>query len=176
MRGGAHRGDCRLDARCDLCRRQVSDGFEAVFVLVGDPFDTVALDEIRVLFGKPVEATVAPSEKIEDAINRVYERDAGGGELESNEEHVDDVGWRLLGLKVKDKSRTDAVAITSVRRGSAADRAGIRPGDLLVALGGVVTESVGAYRHAVSALRGAADVQLAIQRGPAQYRLTLPIE
>jgi general secretion pathway protein E len=62
----------------------------SVFALVGDPFDTVALDEIRVLFGKPVEATVAPSERIEDAINRVYERDAGAGELETNEEHVDD--------------------------------------------------------------------------------------
>ncbi len=70
----------------------------SVFVLLGDPFDTTALDEIRVLFGKPVEASVAPSEKIEDAINRVYERDAGGGELESNEEHVDNevVGGDIL--------------------------------------------------------------------------------
>lgn len=62
----------------------------AVYVLMGDPFDTTALDEMRVLFGKPIEASVAPAEKIEDAINRVYEREAGGGELESNEEHVDD--------------------------------------------------------------------------------------
>jgi general secretion pathway protein E len=62
----------------------------AVYALIGDPFDTVALDEIRVLFGKPVEASVSPSEKIEDAINRVYEREAGGGELESDEEQVDD--------------------------------------------------------------------------------------
>jgi general secretion pathway protein E len=60
----------------------------SVFVLIGDPFDTVALDEIRVLFGKPVEASVAPGERIEEAINRVYEREAGGGELESDEEHV----------------------------------------------------------------------------------------
>ena len=51
----------------------------AVYVLVGDPFDTAAVDEIRVLFSKTVEASVAPSEKIEDAINRVYEREAGGG-------------------------------------------------------------------------------------------------
>ena len=63
----------------------------AVYVLVGDPFDTVALDEIRVLFGKSVEASVAPSERIEDAINRVYEREAGGGELEHDETQVDDV-------------------------------------------------------------------------------------
>ena len=62
----------------------------AVYVLVGDPFDTAALDEMRVLFGKSVEASVAPSEKIVDAINRVYEREAGGGELESDEGAVDE--------------------------------------------------------------------------------------
>jgi general secretion pathway protein E len=62
----------------------------AVYVLIGDPFDTAALDEMRVLFGKTVEASVSPSEKIEDAINRVYERDAGGGELESDEAQVDE--------------------------------------------------------------------------------------
>ncbi len=62
-----------------------------VFVIIGDPFDTIALDEIRVLFEKPVEAAVAPAERIEDAINRVYEREAGGGELESEDgEAVDD--------------------------------------------------------------------------------------
>jgi general secretion pathway protein E len=65
---------------------------QAVYCLVGDPFDTIALDELRVLFGKAVEASVAPSERIEDAINRVYERDAGGGELESDEEQVDEGG------------------------------------------------------------------------------------
>ena len=92
------------------------------------------------------------------------------------DEHVDEVGWRLLGLKVKEKARTDAVAINAVRRGSHADRAGIRPGDLLVALNGGATDSATSFRHAVTALRGASDAQLAIQRGPAQYRLTLPLD
>jgi general secretion pathway protein E len=62
----------------------------AVYALVGDPFDTVALDEMRVLFGKGVDPTVAPAERIVDAINRVYERDAGGGELESDDGQVDE--------------------------------------------------------------------------------------
>jgi general secretion pathway protein E len=62
----------------------------AVYALVGDPFDTPALDELRVLFGKSVEASVSPGERIVDAINRVYEREAGGGELESEEGHVDE--------------------------------------------------------------------------------------
>jgi serine protease Do len=92
------------------------------------------------------------------------------------DEHVDEVGWRLLGIKVKDKARTDAVAITAVRRGSHADRAGIRPGDLLIALNGVATLSLPAYRQAVGALRGAGDAQVAVQRGRSQYRLTLPLD
>ena len=55
----------------------------AVYVYCADPFDTAPLDDLRVLFGKPVECTVAPSEKVIEAINRVYEREAGGGELET---------------------------------------------------------------------------------------------
>ena len=62
----------------------------SVYALVGDPFDTIALDETRILFGKTVEASVASSEKITDAINRVYEREAGGGVLENDGGQVDE--------------------------------------------------------------------------------------
>ena len=55
----------------------------AVHVYCADPFETAPIDDLRILFGKPVECTVAPAEKIIDAINRVFERDAGGGELET---------------------------------------------------------------------------------------------
>jgi general secretion pathway protein E len=47
---------------------------------------------VRVLFGKPVEVSVAGGEVIEDAINRVYERDAGAGELEQDQGTVDEEG------------------------------------------------------------------------------------
>jgi general secretion pathway protein E len=63
-----------------------------VHVLVADPFDTAAIDDVRIIFGKPVEAQVATGEQITDAINRVYEREAGGGELESGEAVVDEEG------------------------------------------------------------------------------------
>ena len=60
-------------------------------VVCGDPFDTQALDDLRVIFGKPVEASVGGRERIEDAINRVYERQAGEEQLESDEgANVDD--------------------------------------------------------------------------------------
>lgn len=56
-----------------------------VYVVCGNPFDTSAIDDVRVLFGKPVEVSVGPSDKVEDCINRVYERGAGGEELESED-------------------------------------------------------------------------------------------
>src|SRR5262249_42062214 len=68
----------------------VSEDDAAVYVLVADPFDTAALDDVRVLFGKPVEAQVACGEAIEEAINRVYERVAGGGELQTDDDVADD--------------------------------------------------------------------------------------
>jgi general secretion pathway protein E len=57
----------------------------AVHVVCADPFDTQALDDLRVIFGKPVEATVGGRDRIEDAINRVYERQAGEEQLEGDE-------------------------------------------------------------------------------------------
>jgi general secretion pathway protein E len=58
-----------------------------VHLVCADPLDTAGLDDIRALFQKPVEASVASAENVVDAINRVYERtDQGGGELETNDE------------------------------------------------------------------------------------------
>jgi general secretion pathway protein E len=62
----------------------------AVYVACGDPFDTQALDDLRVIFGKPVEAAVAGRDVIETAINRVYEKQAGEEQLENNQENVDE--------------------------------------------------------------------------------------
>jgi general secretion pathway protein E len=62
----------------------------AVHVVCGDPFDTQALDDLRVIFGKPVDAAVGGRERIEDAINRVYERQAGEEQLESDHSNVDE--------------------------------------------------------------------------------------
>jgi general secretion pathway protein E len=64
----------------------VSEDDAAVHVVCADPFDTQALDDVRVLFEKPVEASVGGRDKIEDAINRVYERQAGAAQLESDED------------------------------------------------------------------------------------------
>jgi general secretion pathway protein E len=62
----------------------------ALHVVCGDPFDTQALDDLRLLFGKPVEAAVGGRDSIENAINRVYERQAGEEQLESDDSSVED--------------------------------------------------------------------------------------
>jgi general secretion pathway protein E len=63
---------------------------QAVFVVCGDPFDTQALDDLRVIFGKPVETSVGGRDLIETAINRVYEKQAGEERLESEDGAVDE--------------------------------------------------------------------------------------
>ena len=55
----------------------VREDEQAVHVVCSDPFDTQALDDLRVIFDKPVEAVVGGRDRIEDAINRVYEKQAG---------------------------------------------------------------------------------------------------
>ncbi len=64
-----------------------SEEDQVVHVVCADPFDTAALDDIRVLFGKSVDAKVGAADSVVDAINRVYERtDNRGGDLQASEE------------------------------------------------------------------------------------------
>ncbi len=62
----------------------------AVHVVVADPFDVQALDDVRVIFGKPVEVAVGGRDRIEDAINRVYEKQAGEERLEQDDGSIDE--------------------------------------------------------------------------------------
>jgi general secretion pathway protein E len=68
----------------------VREDEHAVHVVCGDPFNTQALDDLRVIFDKPVEAVVGGRDRIEDAINRVYEKQAGEERLESDDSNRDE--------------------------------------------------------------------------------------
>ncbi len=68
------------------CVLVYAEDAEAVHALVANPFDIAASDDLRIVFGKPVELVVGGIERIEESINRVYERQAGGGELASDGE------------------------------------------------------------------------------------------
>ncbi len=74
----------------------VAESDAQVDIVCADPFDTVTLDDVRAMFGKPVSVSVASAENVVEAINRVYERkEGGGGELESDggsgEEELQDI-------------------------------------------------------------------------------------
>lgn len=61
---------------------------DVVLVAVGDPLETFALDDLRVLLKRPLEPVAIPAESIDDAINRVYERKDEGalGDHKSEED------------------------------------------------------------------------------------------
>lgn len=65
-----------------------------VMVLTSNPINLKALDDLQVLFGKRVRATVTTSQKLQDAINRVYEKStanlSGLDEIEEEDYDLDD--------------------------------------------------------------------------------------
>jgi general secretion pathway protein E len=54
--------------------KETTDKGEQLIVAVSDPFHDTAVDDLQVLAGKPVKLVVSTSMRIQDAINRVYER------------------------------------------------------------------------------------------------------
>ena len=62
-----------------------------VLCYVADPFDTVAIDDVRALLGKPVDILVATSAVVTNAINRVWEKkEDGGGILQGDHAQEED--------------------------------------------------------------------------------------
>ncbi|WP_281173789.1 type II secretion system ATPase GspE [Deferrisoma camini] len=59
-------------ARRHRCLPVEEDG-DRIVVAVADPTDTRVLHDLRVLFGRPLRAAVAPAAALEQAVNRVYE-------------------------------------------------------------------------------------------------------
>lgn len=70
-------------------REQTAQG-ESLVVAVADPFSATISDDLRVLTGKSVRIVVSTSMRIQDAINRVYERNTANlvekidGDFEEN--------------------------------------------------------------------------------------------
>lgn len=67
---------------------------ERVIALTANPVNLKILDDLRVLFGKRIQPVVATTNKIQDAINRVYEKStsnlAGLEEIEEEDYDLDD--------------------------------------------------------------------------------------
>ena len=69
----------------------LSDEGSFVQVAVSNPLDPGPIDDLRALLGKRVEPIAAPGEKIEDAINSVYERKADGEIGQDSDVEVDEI-------------------------------------------------------------------------------------
>jgi len=52
-----------------------------LLVAVGDPLNTAAVDDMRVLFGKAIEPVVVPRQALLDAIHTVFDRRAGADQV-----------------------------------------------------------------------------------------------
>ena len=67
---------------------------DAVIALTANPVNMKALDDLRVMFGKRVRPLVSTSSKIQDAINKVYEKStanlAGLDDIEEEDYDLDD--------------------------------------------------------------------------------------
>lgn len=92
------------------------------------------------------------------------------------DEILDETAWRRLGLRTATGSKGGGLPIARVRENSHADRAGIRAGDTLLAIENISTGSGDDFRRAIAALRREDQARIAVQRGRAAYRLTLPLE
>ena len=68
----------------------VAEDESAVYCVVADPFDTVAIDDARAIFGKPVEISVAGTDVVLNAINRVWEKQGDGGGSLQGDHHEED--------------------------------------------------------------------------------------
>jgi general secretion pathway protein E len=67
----------------------VNDG--AVYCALADPLDTTAIDDVRAIFGMPVEVAVATGEVVVNAINRVWEKkEDSGASLKGDQAHEED--------------------------------------------------------------------------------------
>jgi serine protease Do len=90
-------------------------------------------------------------------------------------ERIDDFSWRSLGMAVKHEARAPAVVVARVRAQGPAAEIGIRPGDVIVGLGGHEIDGIDTFRRKLAALRNANAMLVSVVRGQRLYRVTLPL-
>ncbi len=80
----------------------------------------------------------------------------------------------LLGLSLEPAPR-GGFAVRAVRAGSGAAQIGLRPGDVLLAIGGRTLSDPEALRRAVLALQGLPRALIVVARGGGRYHVALPL-
>lgn len=104
--------------------------------------------------GKPLALKVSPAVPPADYADRILERS---------------VGLRL-------EAERKGVVVAAVREGSAAEGAGLRKGDLIVALGETRVGSLAEARQAILAARGTGRIRVSARRGNTRATFVFPVE
>jgi Do/DeqQ family serine protease len=84
---------------------------------------------------------------------------------------LDDASARELGLQ-----EGAGAVVWQLLRGSPADRAGVEPGDVVVAVNGSSIQSAGQLRNAIAAAEVGSELVLTVLRGGRRQQLRLPVE
>ncbi len=85
---------------------------------------------------------------------------------------IEALAWNRLGLRVKPVR--GAMAVQSVRPGSAADEVGLEPGDVILRVNNQPVAEPAAFQEALLAARGSRSVAMVVQRGRYRYHVPLP--
>lgn len=116
--------DISLDLIKDLPLKYATDNFilpfkkesDHVKVLTSNPLDTKTLDNLRVLFGKRIVPMVSITTKIQDAVNKVYEKSAGVFEGLDEVDEDDDYDLEQQEADLLDVGEDDAPVIKLVNK------------------------------------------------------------
>jgi general secretion pathway protein E len=94
--------------------REISPRGETLVVVVSDPFNDSIVDDLQVLTGGPVRIAVSTSMRINDAINKVYERNTDNM-VEKIEGEFDEENYDLEGpIDILEATEDDAPVIKFV--------------------------------------------------------------
>jgi serine protease Do len=92
--------------------------------------------------------------------------------LEFPPQLIEALAWNRLGLRVKPVR--GAMAVQSVRPGSAADEVGLEPGDVILRVNNQPVAEPAAFQEALLSARGSRSVAMLVQRGRYRYHVPLP--
>ncbi len=95
-------------------RKDTTPKGDVLVVAVSDPFSQLVLDDLQVLTGLPVTAVVSTSMRIQDAINKVYERNTEGMVEKIEDDGIEDT-YDLEGpIDILEATEDDAPVIKFV--------------------------------------------------------------
>ena len=169
-----------IDARRGVVVRSVERGSPAADAGIA-PGDAIVAFDGHSLHGRAEfeerVAALTENDPVElEVLNRAGRRTLRLRAARETDRHLDEIGWRRLGVRVEGRRRGPGVVVVKVRRRSVAARAGIAAGDVLLSLGGVEIASPDDYRNAIRKLRRDREAILLLGRGRARYRVRLPLE